>query len=178
MSDTDLNQQLLSLWTKAVESYSAGQHNPQGWAKPQDLKLLNRLGINPSEIYDFAEDFCQYGEPDPETFLAVHRIRIDYFQKVQMGKRSSQVVDPDSLPERSAAAGGFPWLPRIIAKASAKLRGELPPDIMYGCGGDRGFLEEHGFTAEQFLAAVRDLDEDHGAMVDWVTRHSQQAQVG
>ena len=32
---------------------------------------------------------------------------------------------------------GIAWLPRILVKARLKLRGEMPADLMYGCGGDR-----------------------------------------
>ena len=54
----------------------------------------------------------------------------------------------------SASLGGHRWLPRIIVKAQAKLRGEMPPELMYGCGGDRPFLKNLGIHPGDFLEAV------------------------
>ena len=45
-------------------------------------------------------------------------------------------------------------MPRIIAKARAKLKGELPPDFMYSCGTDRPFLRKVGIAPEDFLKTV------------------------
>ncbi|MDH3769382.1 MAG: DUF5069 domain-containing protein, partial [Nitrospirota bacterium] len=50
--------------------------------------------------------------------------------------------------------GGFRRLPRIIAKARAKLKGELPAEIMFSCGTDRPFLKKVGIAPEDFLKTV------------------------
>ena len=57
------------------------------------------------------------------------------------------------LPSMGASLGGFRWLPRLMAKAHAKLRGEMPPELMYGCGGDRPFLKQLGIHPADFLKA-------------------------
>ena len=60
------------------------------------------------------------------------------------------------------------WLPRLIAKARLKLRGELPDDLMYGCGGDRSFLAEYPMTLQAFLQLVRDSGEDDRRIIEAV----------
>ena len=69
----------------------------------------------------------------------------------------------------------MPWLPRILAKAQAKLRGELHPDIMYCCGGDRAFLRRHQIDPVDFLRTVWENEADDDAVVEWVRTRSAQA---
>jgi hypothetical protein len=68
-------------------------------------------------------------------------VRRDYFQNVQGGRASNAVLDDSSLPAKTDAVQGIAWLPRLMPKALAKLRGELPPSLMYCCGGDRRFFK-------------------------------------
>ncbi|TLD70649.1 hypothetical protein FEM03_10040 [Phragmitibacter flavus] len=62
----------------------------------------------------------------------------------------------------------MPWLPRIIAKAEAKLRGEMDPDIMFGCGGDRAFLSEVGIHPADFLRMIWAAKGDQDRVVKFV----------
>ena len=110
----------------------------------QQIDFLASLGTTPQELYDFLEDWCEYGEPSFETALRITEVRAEYFLREQHGQRSTNVVNPSTLPSKDAELGGFVWLPRIIAKAQAKLRGEMSSDIMFGCGGDRAFLRRVG----------------------------------
>jgi len=55
-----------------------------------------------------------------------------------------------------------------VVKARIKLRGEMDPDLMYGCGGDRPFLRRHHMTLPQFLQLVWDKGDDDRAIVDAV----------
>ena len=93
------------------------------------------------DLYDFAEDYVSGGEPDFETFLLIHDVRRNYLLHVQQGETSSDVLDPDAIPAKTDAVEGIEWLPRILPKAKAKLRGELPPEMMFCCGGDRRFFK-------------------------------------
>ena len=111
-----------------------------------------------------------YGEPDLETVLDVQRIRRDYFLGILHGKWTGQVVPMSALPLKTEAVDGIAWLPRLIVKARLKLRGEMPPDLMYGCGGDRPFLRRMGFTLPGFLERVRDCGDDDLAIVEAVKR--------
>jgi hypothetical protein len=61
---------------------------------------------------------------------------------------------------------------RILAKARLKLRGEMPADVMYGCGGDRAFLARVNLTSPEFLQWVRDHEHDDGPIVEAVKRRA------
>ena len=67
---------------------------------------------------------------------------------------STKVVAAGTLPPKPAEMDGIPWLPRIIAKGEAKLRGEMDPDTMFGCGGDRAFCSRHHLHPSDFLRVV------------------------
>jgi hypothetical protein len=75
-----------------------------------------------------------------------------------------------ALPLKTDAVDGIAWLPRLIVKARLKLRGEMPPDLMYGCGGDRPFLRRMGLTLSGFLELVRDCGDDDATIVEAVKR--------
>ena len=49
-----------------------------------------------------------------------------------------------------------------------KLRGEMPPDLMYGCGGDRNFFQEWNLDGADFLRAAWLADFDPAALARWV----------
>ncbi len=163
-----MNLSLQSLWEKAVQCYRQGQRGSSTYFNEEETRTLDSFGVNAQEVYDYAEDFVNGGEPDLDAFLRVHEIRHHYFLKHQNGKRSPQILDPQTLPARDAEARGVRWLPRIIPKAKAKLRGELHPEIMYGCGGDRKFLRENGFHPAEFLQLVADHETDDAAIIQAV----------
>ncbi|HKK18672.1 MAG TPA: DUF5069 domain-containing protein, partial [Opitutales bacterium] len=63
---------------------------------------------------------------------------------------------------------GIVWLPRLMPKALAKIRGELPPETMYGCGGDRKFFKEHDIHPAEFLRATWAYENESERLVEWV----------
>ena len=132
--------------------------------------FLEAIGATPQEIFDFVEDTSYGGEPGFETTLLITAVRREYFLSIQKCQRSSRVVDMDKLPPKSAQLGGIEWLPRIIEKAQAKLRGEMPPELMYGCGGDRAFLREHGIHAADFLREVWAAGNDLNRILEFVRK--------
>ena len=74
------------------------------------------------------------------------------------------------VPAKTDAVKGIEWLPRLIPKTKAKLRGELPASLMYSCGGDRNFFRTHDIHPAEFMSVVwRHLDND-AAIVDWVLK--------
>ena len=81
--------------------------------------------------------------PLQSTALLIAAVRRDYLQVVQGGILSEIEITRGDLPSFGDTLGDIAYLPRILAKARAKLRGELDPDLMYGCGGDRKFLRDH-----------------------------------
>jgi hypothetical protein len=159
---------LRALWDHAVARYQDGDRNENTFFDASQKAFLDAIGTTPREVYDFAEDFVVSGEPDFETFALVTDRRRSFFLQVQRGIRSERIVMNDELPPKDAAVGGLAWLPRILEKAKIKLRGEMNPDLMYGCGGDRRFLKSIDMHLAEFLALVeRHLDDDQ-AVIDQV----------
>ena len=146
------HHELKQLFVLALERYRAGERDPARFFNAAGQAYLASIGMTPQELYDFAEDHVKYeGDPDWDTVLLIQSARRDYFQTVLRGQRSGNVVDMDALPPKDARLDGVPWLPRLIEKARAKLHGEMPADLMYGCGGDRKFFQEHGLHPADFL---------------------------
>ncbi len=135
-----------------------------------DVAFLATLGCTAQELFDFIDDFLGYGEPDYATTLAVQAVRRDYFLRAMQGTGTGRFAKMADLPAKSAAVDGIAWLPRLIVKARLKLRGEMPPDLMYGCGGDRPFLRGVNLSLAQFLELVRDAGDDDRKIIEAVKR--------
>ncbi|MBL9171973.1 MAG: DUF5069 domain-containing protein [Verrucomicrobiales bacterium] len=172
MSQTEWEGQFRAVYDRSVEAWNQGKRRPPEVVPPSDHAFLASIGCSAQELFDFVEDGQSFGEPDFETVLAVQSIRREYFLKEMHGRSSGQVGSSAALPAKDAAMEGIPWLPRIIAKARLKLRGEMPPEIMYGCGGDRAFLKRVHMTIPQFLKSVRDAGSDDRKIMEAVKRWS------
>jgi hypothetical protein len=138
------NDRFLDLFDRSVKRYRAGDSDFTGYYPPADSALLGEIGCKPREFFDFVEDFCDEGQPSPSTALLVAAVRRDYFEVVMGGKPGERNLTANDIPTFGDELAGIAYLPRILAKARAKLRGELDPDLMYGCGGDRAFLQRNG----------------------------------
>ena len=121
----DFQKQLVSVWEKAVKLYSEGNRDSSSFPIEEDLPFLASIGMNKMDVFDFAEDWVCEGEPDLATFLMIHEQRKDYFWEFQNKVPSSNMLNPSDLPAKTEEVEGIVWLPRIIPKARAKLRGEL-----------------------------------------------------
>ena len=155
------------VYDRAVIRYRSGVRDPDAMFPEEDTAFLASIGCSPQELYDFVEDWCGGGVPPFETVVKITAIRRDYFLTEQQGRPSSR-AEYSSFPSMDAELGGYRWLPRIIAKARAKLRGALPPDLMYSCGGDRQFLSATGLKAPEFLEVVRDAGDDDQKILTYV----------
>ncbi len=147
-------QDFSNLFQASVKKYHAGHQKASGLVDEKGAAHLASIGYTEQEFFDFVEDFAKGGEPTLETALKVAGVRRDYFLNEQGGVRSKQVIDMGKLPSKDAQVEGIGWLPRLIPKAEAKLRGEMPPDLMYGCGGDRRFFRENKVDPAEFLRTV------------------------
>ena len=116
-------------------------------------------------------------DPSPSTALLIAAVRRDYLQVVQGGALSEKEITREDLPSFGDTLGDFAYLPRILTKARAKLRGELDPDLMFCCGGDRKFLREHGIHPAAFLRHVWSAGEDDGKIAD-LLRTSSETKTG
>jgi hypothetical protein len=161
------------LYRQAVESYAKGQRSSDGLFSPLERDWIATHGLTTQHLFDYAEDHNNYGgEPGFEHALSIELVRREYFINVQGRRPSGRILEESSLPAKDEAVRGVAWLPRLLPKAKAKLRGELPASLMFGCGGDRNFFKTYDLLPAQFLAVVsRHLDDD-AAVVDWVVRHS------
>lgn len=168
MNHFNYQQRLHELWQKAVDLYRGGQRGSETYFNADDVQWLRANGVTPQEIYDFAEDFVSGGEPDFTTFAMITDIRRSFFLDELGGQYTGRTIDPDSYPPKDSEVEGIRWLPRIIAKAKAKLRGELDPDTMYACGGDRAFLRDNDIHPAEFLRKVRDHIDHDEAVIGWV----------
>lgn len=166
------HRELRALWDSAVNTYRNGERDAAKLCNEQQQAFLDAIGATPQEVFDFAEDFVTGGEPDYDTFALLADRRRSYFLQVQQGRRSERVVANEELPPKDAEIRGIVWLPRIIRKAKAKLQGEMNPDLMYCCGGDRKFLREHNLHPAEFLALVeRNFDNDD-AVIDFIANRN------
>ena len=157
-----------ALHAHAVSLYREGRRGADSFFDPAQTAELAAIGHTAQEAYDFAEDAVKYGEPSVDAALLIAAARRDYFRLVQGGKRTGQEIDMDALPPKAEPLDGIPWLPRLIAKAQAKLRGEMPADLMYGCGGDRNFFREWKIDGADFLRAAWLADFDPARLARWV----------
>lgn len=160
------------LFDSKVTAYKNGAQKVKAMFSKEEEVFLRTIGATPQEIFDFVEDWCDDGVPDPQTALAITKIRRDYFFQEQQGEFSKEPISEGEFPSRSASLSGLEWFPRIIAKARAKLRGELPTDLMYSCGGDRRFLNKVKVSPVEFLETVREAGDDVDHIVKFVTDRS------
>lgn len=159
---------LKAIWEDAVAKYEAGNREPDSYFDEVTQAELASVGLNTMDVYDYAEDFVTREEPDFETFLLVSAARRDYFLTMQEVKPSDQVIASEGLPPKDAEIKGIVWLPRIMPKAYAKLKGELPAETIYGCGGDRNFFKNNNIHPADFLRAAWAYEDDASKLIDWV----------
>lgn len=172
-SSQDWLSQLRDVYEQAVRRFEQGRRGPEQVVGREALAFLDSIGTSTQELYDFVEDWVEDGEPDFETVAAMTNVRRTYFLTVQEGKPSNTVIPSATLPSGYAELGGYRWLPRIIAKARAKLRGELAPDIMFGCGADRPFLQSVNMEPAEFLETVWDAGSDDGVILNAVQKKTE-----
>lgn len=174
MDDYRWPQTFRELFNDGLHAYRAGRRAAATMFEAGQQEFLAEIGAGAQEIFDFVEDHLHGGDPSFETTLLITAARRDYFLTVQQGRRSTQFIDLEALPAKSAMLEGLEWLPRIIEKARAKLRGEMPPELMYGCGGDRAFLREHGIHPADFLREVWAAGDDTPSIVNFVRSRAEQ----
>ncbi len=166
----DWFSQLRDLYDRAVDRFEEGHRGPEQVVGREALAFLDSIGTSAQELYDFVEDWVEDGEPDFDAVAAMTDVRRTYFLTVQEGKPSDTVIPSATLPSGYAQLGGYRWLPRIIAKARVKLRGELAPDIMFACGADRPFLRSVNMEPAEFLKTVWIAGTDDRSILDAVQK--------
>jgi hypothetical protein len=167
------NDTFLALFERCANLYRSGNDDFESYYTPDDLAFLASIGCRAREFFDFVEDFCGENTPSPATALLVAAVRRDYFLTVQQGAPSTGPdLTRDDVPGFGEELAGMAYLPRILAKARAKLCGSLDPDLMYGCGGDRNFLGKNGdIHPADFLRQVWAAGDDDSQVAGWLGRH-------
>ena len=151
MKNYDWTNQVKALYQEVLQRYRAGHREPQTLFDAQKQEALAAIGASPMELFDYAEDADSL---DWENALLILAARRDYFLVIQHGVPTGNRLSLADLPAKDAELDGIPWLPRIIQKAKARLRGELPDDLMYCCAGDRAFFSKYDVHPADFLREV------------------------
>ena len=163
------NETFLTLFDRCLAAYQSGDADFEKYYTCEDSAFLANIGCKPREFFDFVEDFGDSGVPSISTALLVAAVRRDYFHTVQKGIPSAIVLTGDDVPTFGDELEGMAYLPRILAKGRAKLRGELDPDLMFGCGGDRNFLKNHGdIHLADFLRHLWASGADDQKIITWI----------
>ena len=170
MNVNDWQTEFRKIYDAGIAAWQDGRRKPQTMFTTADTAFLATIGCTAQELFDFVDDGQRYGEPDFATTLAVTFLRRDYFLNVLNGRPTGQAVTMDSLPAKTAEVDGIAWLPRLIVKARAKLRGEMPADLMYGCGGDRSFFHQMNLEAPGFLKLVWESGDDDRRIINAVKK--------
>jgi len=157
-----------SLYEKAVGLYIKGSRDASTYFTNEELDWLSKNGINQQHMYDYAEDHCKYQEPGFEQALAIELVRRDYFINIQHGIASTTILKETELPAKTDSLQGIVWLPRLLPKARAKLRGELSSELMFCCGGDRNFFKTHNIMPAELLSVIWRTGSDDNAVADWI----------
>jgi len=172
MTDYQWDSAFAELFERCLERYRSGDSDFEHYYTTGDLAFLDSIGYRKREFFDFVEDFAELGEPTLTTAVMIASVRRDYLREIMHGAKGDRVIEPSTLPAKTDELGGFVWLPRILAKARAKLRGELDPNTMFSCGGDRAFLRRHDIAPADFLRAVWSAADDDSKVIDFVKRYS------
>ncbi len=172
MNDAAWEKQFRAVYDRGVVAWQAGRRKPGTMFNAEDVAFLAGIGCTAQELFDFVDDFLVYGEPDFATALAVQAIRRDYLLNEMKGLPCAKQAAMSDLPPKTQEVDGIAWLPRLIVKARFKLRGEMPDDLMYGCGGDRPFVRRMKTTLPGFLQLVRESGSDDRRIVDSLKRNA------
>jgi len=170
MSTNDWQKHFRQVYDRGVAAWRAGRRAPATMFDGADATFLGSIGCTTQELFDFVDDELNYGDFDFATTQAVTAVRRDYFLNVMQGKPTGRTVTMASLPAKAAEVDGIAWLPRFIVKARAKLRGEMPPELMYGCAGDRPFLRKMKMDLPGFLKLTWDSGDNDRLIIDAVKK--------
>jgi hypothetical protein len=169
-------RELVQIWEKGVKLYEEGHTSPDTFPITDELPFLQSIGLNKMDIFDYVEDWICEGTPDLATFLLIHDARRDFFLEDQNSVHSTVKLNSETLPGKNDEIEGIVWLPRVIVKAKAKLKGELPPETMFCCGGDRAFFKRNDIHPVEFLRIVQKAKDDDLVIINWVLNRINKSQ--
>lgn len=162
------DQTFTELFDRCLALYKGGNEDFSSYYTAEDRAFLGSIGYGEREFFDFIEDYADEGVPAPSTALLIAAARRDYFTVVQEGEVQNRNVGSGDVPARDATHSGMEYFPRIVAKAQAKLKGQLDPDLMFSCGGDRAFLAKVSKHPADFLRRVWASEGDLDELAAWL----------
>lgn len=166
---TSWDKTFLELFERCSALYAEGNNDFLSYYSTQDLDFLASIGYKPREFFDFVEDWIDQQTPSPSSALLVAAVRRDYFMTVEKAQPAAHTLSKDTFPPAHASLEGITYLPRILAKARAKLRGQLDEDLMYSCGADRRFLRQQGnIHPADFLRWVWAIKDNDAAILPFI----------
>ena len=148
------------LYQSAQKRYRDGRNTVNTIFEDKEAEFLYSIGCSVQELFDFVEDSINWGDVEYDQVEGVTALRRDYYVNILSSQPATTMIDPAIIPGKKDEVDGIAWLPRLIVKARAKLTGQLHPDLMYGCGGDRPFLRKCNSNLVDFLKVTRDADDD------------------
>jgi hypothetical protein len=166
----DWKEQFRAVYQLGVAAWKGGRRTPSTMFGKEEAPFLASIGCTAQELFDFVDDGQRYGEPDYDTTLAVTEIRRQYFLDELHSQRAGKIRRMEDFPAKSAEVDGIAWLPRLIEKGRAKLRGEMPDDLMFGCGGDRAFFQQFHMKPAEFLKLTWESGSDDRRIIDAVKK--------
>ena len=126
MNHYDFGGQLHTLYAKAVRAYAAGQRGADSFFTAGERAFLAGNGLTTQNLFDYAEDHHNGGEPGWERALAIESVRRDYFLNVQHGRPSTTVLDEFALPPKTDAVRGIECRIEVAAEAEPEaVRAEI-----------------------------------------------------
>ena len=167
MSD-DWKAKFHKLYQSAQERYREGRTTTLTLFEPDEVCFLTTIGCSTQELFDFVEDSINWGDVEYDQVEGVTELRRDHFLITLRSESATTKIDPDKIPSKSDEVDGIAWLPRLIVKARAKLAGELPPELMYGCGGDRPFLGGRNSNLVDFLRVTLEAGDNDRVIIDYI----------
>jgi hypothetical protein len=172
MKNYDFATKFHAIYDQAVARFAHGKRGADTFCSADELAFLAENGITAQHLYDYAEDHNNYDEPGFDIALSIELVRRDYFVNVQGRRPSTIKLDETKLPAKADAVHGIEWLPRLLPKAKAKLRGELPASLMFCCGGDRAFFKKHDIQPAEFLSVLWRSNGDDNIVINWVSNRA------
>jgi len=154
----DWHYRFKAIYDKALTQFQQGNRKLETYFTDDECAYLVSMGCKPIEVYDFVED---YPAIDWETALLITSVRRSHFLSADGAPARERMMSVDEFPAKDAEMEGISWLPRLIMKANARLRGELPKELMYCCGGDRAFFKKYDINPADFLRLAWDAGDDH-----------------
>ena len=131
MSD-NWKQQFRELFNTGVDRHRAGRREPGTMFEPDEVAFLESIGCSAQEMFDFCDDYVGWDDVIYEHIGELQAVRYEHFKNKLNSQPASRRMEMDEFPAKTDEVEGIAWLPRLIVKARAKLRGELPANLMYG----------------------------------------------